>query len=115
MRRIDMDMYTVEIRGIWQMICCQMNQHRVDPVRLAAATPYSLEHIERGIAGEVIPVTLPFLRACVGVLGILGGRTEPKDRYTKREDNLSYEECLELLEPTPVMPPRQGNYWEWYQ
>ena len=114
MRRVDMDKYTAVIRDIWRMIWRQMDERAIDPVQLAAATPYSLEHIERGIAGEVIPVTLPFLRACVVALGIVeSGRTHVRDRYTKREDSLSYDECLELLASSRAIPPRQRHFGDW--
>ena len=98
------------IRDIWQAIRFRMNERRITPTDLALRTGYQREHIENGIRGEIIPVTLNFLRGCVAVFGLTSARAEP---YENTAELLSLGECVSLLKPTPAMPPREGNFWEY--
>jgi len=99
-----------ERKGIWQAICWRMNVHKVPPKELAHQTPYSQDLIERGIGGEAVPITLDFLRDCVKAFGLASGRAKNHEKPT---DILSYGKCVELLKPSPAMPPRQGNFWDY--
>ena len=97
------------IKDIWQAIRFRMNERRIIPSDLAHRTGYRREHIERGIKGEIIPVTLDFLRDCVTVFGLTSGRAK---YYEDTAEILLIGECVSLLKPPPAMPPRQGNFWE---
>jgi len=85
-----------------------MNTHKVDPKELASQTPYSQDHIERGINGEPIPLTFPFLCACVDAFGLSGRGKYYEDTIETR----STSEVETLLKPPPAMPPPQGDFWE---
>ena len=98
-----------EIKNIWQAIRSRMNEYKITPAKLAYETGYKREHIERGINGEIIPITLEFLRDCVTVFGLTSSRAK---HYEDTADILSSEECISLLKPRPAMPPKQGNFWE---
>lgn len=99
-----------ERKDIWQTIRWRMNERRFTPKDLANRTQYSQDLIERGIRGEPIPITPPFLLDCVTAFGLTSGRTK---YYEETADDLSYNECVELLKPPPAMPPRQSNFWEY--
>ena len=98
-----------EIKNIWQTIRLRMNEHRITPAELANRTGYKREHIERGVNGELIPITLDFLRDCVTAFGLTSGRTK---HYEDTVEILSSYECISLIKPRPAMPPKQGNFWE---
>ena len=94
----------------WQAVRHQMNVHKVTPQEVAHQTPYSKELVEKGIGGEDVPITSPFLYACVKIFGLEDARAEPN----KETDYIYPDYELEaLLKPPPEMPPRQGNFWEW--
>ena len=101
-----------EITSIWEAIRSRMNERKVDPESLAQGTRYSLHNIEEGLKGEVVPLTLGFLRDCVRVLRLASGRIK---YFEETEDILSYDECVDLLKPKPMMPPHQSNFWEWHE
>jgi hypothetical protein len=103
-------------KDVWQMILWRMGVHRFTPKKLASQTPYSQSLIEKGISGEPIPLTLPFLRACVKAFGSAMGRIDCCGRIVddgKTVDDMPYDECVDILKPPPEMPPRQGNFWEY--
>jgi hypothetical protein len=101
-----------QIKNVWQSIRWRMNERRLTPLELHYKTGYSVEHIERGTAGDLIPITSDFLRNCVVVFGLISGRTK---YYEETVDILTYEECVDLLKPPPAMPPRQGNFWDYLE
>ena len=94
---------------LWQTILWRMNVHKIDPQKLADLTPYPQDLIERGISGEPVPITFPFLCACVEAFGIPSGRGK---YYEETIETRSYNELEELLKPPPAMPPRQGTFWD---
>jgi len=98
------------IKNIWQAILFRMNERRITPSDLADRTGYRRELIERGIKGEIIPVTLDFLRDCVTVFGLTSGRAK---YYEDTAEILSIGECVSLIKPPPAMSPKQGNFWEY--
>jgi len=99
-----------ETKDIWQAICWRMNERRVIPKQVAYHTGYPLKFIEKGIAGEPAQITLAFLQDFVTALGLTSGRTK---HYEDTAEILSWEDCVEAIKPTPAVPPRQGNFWEW--
>ena len=98
-----------EIKNIWQTICYRMNERRLSPADLATRTRYSKQHIERGISGEVIPITFDFLRDCFVAFNLKSARAK---YYEDTEEILSFQEYVEHLKPKPSMLPRQGNFWD---
>jgi hypothetical protein len=98
-----------ERKKVWQLIRFRMNERRITPKILAERTLYSQEHIERGIGGEAIPITTGFLCACIMSFNLTSGRTK---YYEETVETLPYNELIALLAPPPVMPPRQGNFWD---
>ena len=94
----------------WQKIRWRMNERRITPQKLGRRTPYSLDLIERGIKGEPIPITDDFIHKCVIAFNLTSSRAK---YYEETVDDLSYDECIELIGPPPAMPPRQGNFWDW--
>lgn len=101
-----------EIINIWQIIRWRMNVHKITPQQLSLTTGYSRGHIERGLKGEPIEIGISFLRDCVMAFGLTSGRTR---YYEETVENLSWEECVRLLKPTPAMPPRQGDFWDYLE
>jgi len=97
-------------KTVWQTILWRMNVHRIDPKELAKRTPYSQDIIESGISGEPVPITFPFLCACIEAFGIPSGRGK---YYEETIETQPYSKLEELLMPRPEMPPRQGNFWEY--
>ena len=95
--------------NVWQTIRWRMNTHRLTPKELADRTPYSQDLIEKGIGGEPVPITSPFLWDCVIAFGITSGRGKYYEETVEtRPDN----ELEELLKPPRAMPPRQGDFWD---
>ena len=99
-------------KDIWQIIRWRMNAHRITPEELAKRTHFSKELIERGINGEPMPITSPFLHDCVNAFGLTSARAK---FFEETVDELSDEACIKLLKPEPAMPPRQGNFWEYQE
>ncbi len=99
-----------EIRNIWPAICFRMNERKLTPRGLASRTKKSKSDIERGIAGEPVPIDLGFLRDCVLAFGLPMGRAE---NYEETVKSLTWDECMGLIKPPPAMPPRQDNFWDY--
>jgi hypothetical protein len=94
---------------MWQVIRWRMNSHKIEPKELAKRTNYSQDLIERGISGEPVPITFPFLCACVEAFSLSGRGKFYEDTIESR----SISEVENILKPQPAMPPRQGNFWEY--
>jgi hypothetical protein len=101
-----------EIKNIWQTILYRMRERYISPIKLANQTGQSRDFIERGIKGEPERLELRFLQNCVRTLiyNPISGRT---NEYDKVITSLSFQDCVRLLKPSPQMPPRSGNPWEW--
>jgi len=97
-----------ERKDIWQAIRWRMNERRITPQSLARRTGYSQDLIERGISGEPVPIR-HVLRSFVEAFGLRSGRF-----YEETVDSLTDDTCKKLLKPTPAMPPRQGNFWDYW-
>ncbi len=98
-----------KLLDIWPAIVLRMNERRITPELLAYKTGYSLKRIREGIAGTPAQITEDFLRKCVIAFGLLDGRKSDG----KGADTLSFDECVKLIKPTPAMPPRKGNFWDY--
>ena len=97
-------------KELWGNIKWRMNVHRITPKELADKTPYSQDLIKRGINGEPVPITRPFLEALVIAFGLTSGRTK---YYEETIESLPDSDLEQLIKPLPAMPPRQGNFWDW--
>ena len=96
-----------DIKKIWQWLLWHMRERDLRTLQISDATGYRIEHIERGLAGEPIPVTEEFLCRLVIYLGLVPGRTgRYEDRYVP-----TYDQCVELLKP-PEEPPQQSSLWD---
>jgi hypothetical protein len=96
-----------DIKGIWRSLRWQMNERDLKAYQISDATGYRIEHIERGLAGEPIPVTDAFIHKLVIYLGLVPARTgRYEDRYVP-----TYDQCVELLKP-PEEPPQQCSLWD---
>ena len=90
-----------DIKNIWQSLLWHKRERNLVTLQISRATGYRIDHIERGLAGEDIPVTEKFLRRLVIYLGLAPGRKEHyEDRYVP-----TYDQCVELLKP-PEEPPQ---------
>ena len=96
-------------KDMWQVILWRMNAHRIEPKELANRTSYSQDFIERGISGEPVPITFPFLCNCVEAFGLSGRGKYYEDTIETRSNS----EVEELLKPPPEMPPKTGNFWDY--
>ena len=96
-------------KDVWQVIKWRMNVHRITPKELAYKTPYSQDLIEKGISGESVPITSPFLQACVMAFGLTSSRTR---YYEETIETLPDDELERLIKPLPAMLPHQGNFWD---
>ena len=100
---------------VWQYIRDRMNEHRIDPKRLAkkAGRPYNPELIQLGIQGRKVPIhkelLLAIVRFCKPQLERRAGNESWEDEL-KRQGN---DELVDLIKPPSAMPPKQGNFWEW--
>jgi hypothetical protein len=101
-----------EAKNIWQMIIWRMRAHRISPQQLASRTGYSINLILRGIKGEATIVTDEFLRNCLRVFGLTSGRINPKNPVDIN-NQMSREECIQLLSPPPAMPTGEKRFWEY--
>jgi hypothetical protein len=96
-----------DIKNIWQSLLWHMRERNLRTLQISDATGYRIEHIERGLTGEPIPVTEEFLRRLVIYLGLVPVRTgRYEDRYVP-----TYDQCVELLKP-PEEPPQQSSLWD---
>jgi len=90
----------------WQAIRLRMNEHKIDPERLAKSTKFSRGDIEAGIGGQNVKIPLWFLRACIRVFRLM--ETREGSPYTI--EDMSYEQCMEKIRPKPAMP-QQRDFW----
>ena len=97
-----------DIKNIWQSLLWHKRECNLGTLQISRATGYRIDHIERGLAGEDIPVTYAFLRRLAIYLGLAQGREE---HYEDTYDRLTYDQCVELLKP-PEEPPQQGGLWD---
>jgi hypothetical protein len=104
---------SIDTRSVWEMIKWRMNERRVDPETLASKTCYSKSKIGRGLSGEPVEISLPFLHDCAIAFDLVSARAELNTRNVRIDTILSYEYYIELIKPPSAMPPRQGNFWEW--
>jgi len=96
-----------DIKSIWRSLLWHKSERDLSTFKISDATGYRIEHIERGLAGEPIPVTEEFLRRLVIYLGLVPVRTgRYEDRYVP-----TYDQCVELLKP-PEEPPQQSSLWD---
>ena len=96
-----------DIKSIWRSLLWHKSESGLRTFQISDATGYRIEHIERGLAGEPIPVTEEFLCRLVIYLGLVPGRTgRYEDRYVP-----TYDQCVELLKP-PEEPPQQSSLWD---
>ena len=100
------------LKSDWQAILWRMKAHRIAPASLAYLTKYPEDSIRKGISGELIPITLPFLHGCVRAFELVNARKAGAQLYADPVESMSYDECIRLIKPAPAMPPRQGNFWE---
>lgn len=101
------DKRTSDIKSIWQSLLWHKSERDLRTFQISYATGYRIEHIERGLAGEPIPVTEEFLRRLVIYLGLVPVRIRRYgDRYVP-----TYDQCVELLKP-PEEPPQQSSLWD---
>ncbi|MBA7694552.1 hypothetical protein ES703_103163 [subsurface metagenome] len=103
-----------DIRNIWQSLLWHKRECNLSTLRISRATGYRIDHIERGLAGEDIPVTFDFIRRLVSYLGLVSVRpVRPArpERYEDTYDRLTYDQYVELLKP-PEEPPQQCSLWD---
>ena len=98
-----------DIKSIWRSLLWHKSERDLRTSQISDATGYRIEHIERGLAGEPIPITEEFLYRLVIYLGLVSVRTgRYKDRYVPTYVP-TYDQCVELLKP-PEEPPQQGSF-----
>ena len=97
-----------DIKNIWQSLLRHMRERNLRILQISRATGYSIDHIERGLAGEDIPVTYNFIRRLVIYLGLAPSH---KEHYEDTYDILTYDLCVELLK-SPEEPPQQSSLWD---
>jgi len=94
-----------DIKSIWRSLLGHMGKRDLRTFQISDATGYRIDLIERGLAGEPIPVTEAFIRRLVIYLGLVSGRIK---RYEDTYDILTYDQCVELLK-LPEDPPQQSS------
>lgn len=97
-----------DVKNIWQSLLGHKRERNLGTLEISRATGYSVDHIERGLAGEDIPVTYDFIRRLVIYLGLASGH---KEHYEDTYDRLTYDQYVELLK-RPEEPPQQCSLWD---
>ena len=102
-----------DIKNIWQSLLEHKKERNLRTFQISDATGYRIDLIERGLAGEPIPVTEEFLRRLVFYLGLVPVRPVRPGRPVRYEDTYvpTYDECVELLKP-PEEPTQQSSLWD---
>jgi hypothetical protein len=96
-----------DIKKVWQSLFRHMRERNLRPFQISEATGYRIDHIEQGLAGELVPVTYPFIYKLVIYLGLVPTRAgHYKDKHLP-----TYDQCVELLE-LPEEPPQQNSLWD---
>ena len=96
-----------EMIDIWQYVRQRMNEYRVTPEELAQRIGLSEEYVRQSVRGEPRAFR-PYLRRLVDAFGLTSGRAGPGIRTA---DNLSDDECIQLLKPPPGMP-HPKDFWD---
>ena len=97
-----------DIKSIWQSLLWHKRERNLRILQISRATGYRIDYIERGLAGEDIPVTYDFIRRLVIYLGLAPGH---KEHYEDTYDRRTYDQYVELLKP-PEEPPQQCSLWD---
>ncbi len=103
------DKRTSDIKNIWQSLLGHMKERNLRTCQISDATGYRIDHIERGLAGEPIPVTYDFIRRLVIYLGLAPGH---KEHYEDTYDIRTYDQCVELLKLPEEPPQQQSSLWD---
>ena len=98
-----------DIKKIWQSLLWHKRESNLRILQISRATGYRIDHIERGLAGEDIPVTYDFICRLVIYLGLVPVRPVRPGSYEDRYVP-TYDQCVELLK-LPEEPPQQGSLW----
>jgi len=97
-----------DIKNIWQSVFWHKREQNLGSLQISRATGYRIDHIERGLAGEDIPVTYDFLSRLAIYLRLAPGR---KGHYEDTYDRFTYDQYVELLKP-PEEPSQQCSLWD---
>ena len=101
-----------DIRNVWQSLLGHIHKHNRKKLQeISSATGYRMDHIERGLAGEDIPVTHDFIRRLVIHLGLFSGRVKRREDTYDIYDILAYDKCVELLKLREE-PSQQSSLWD---
>ena len=97
-----------DIKSVWQSLLWHKRDRNLGTFQISRETGYRIDHIERGLAGEDIPVTYDFIRRLVIYLGLAPGH---KEHYEDTHDRPTYDEYVKLLKP-PEEHLQQCSLWD---